>query len=843
MNKTIQTKLVFSIVFLLVSCVLRAQIPEGGTMLNATTGSTYVKIGNCTLTQVSVTDQPFIKAIRCATGSNINNFWDAQIQFPSVGGIATDDVILVTFWARTISSIQESGEGAATVIIEHKTTYEKQISHKLLIGSEWKQYYASVKSKTTWSTADVRYALFTGYSSQTIEIAEVKFLNYKNAISIDDLPVTEITYPGQAADAAWRTTAQERIEQIRKGVVNIVVRDEQGELVKDANVSIEMKKHKFGFGTAIPASVFINNSVFRNKVYELFNEVVFENDLKWPQFNPYSTLNIRKSLDSLDAHGIAVRGHNVIWPSWKFTPSSLKSLESDPVALRAAIDKHIDEVTKFTSGRLIDWDVINEPYSEHDIMDILGKEVMADWFKRVRNNDRTVKLYLNDYSIISGGGGNIDKQDSYYNLVKYIEEQGGEVNGIGMQGHFGSELTSIPKVYSILDRFAELGKDIKITEHDINVTQRQVQAEYTRDFLTICFSHERVKSFLFWGFWANSHWLPEGALFDSNWNIRPHGEAYKDLVFNQWWTKTTESVTDSLGKVSFDGFLGTYQYTIKSGDKVHTGTFKIDNSKQSGKENKLVLSFDSNLPDNVEITAEKPACLCEGESITLKTSNIEGVNIEWFRNDTLLTEQSAALTTAEAGIYSVKISKGDIVITSPPFELKVNPIPEVEIKVTGDPEFCSGGKVTLEANVSNNASYQWLNGTTRIQGSVPSVDISTTGSYILEATANGCKAKSERVGVRVYSPNDPLCTTGIEDNQLQFKVYPNPFNGSFILETGLLSTEKVTAELYNALGALVKKIELDQGAGKTAIPVQNPGFYTLRVSVKNEIKVFKLVGN
>jgi hypothetical protein len=77
MNKTIQTKLVFSILFLLVSCVLPAQTPEGGTMLNATTGSTYVKI----------------------------------------------------------SSIQESGEGAATVIIEHKTTYEKQISHKLLIGN------------------------------------------------------------------------------------------------------------------------------------------------------------------------------------------------------------------------------------------------------------------------------------------------------------------------------------------------------------------------------------------------------------------------------------------------------------------------------------------------------------------------------------------------------------------------------------------------------------------------------------------------------------------------------------------------------------------------------------
>lgn len=843
MKKLFTFKLIFTLTFLFVSIILSAQVPEGGTMLNATTGNTFQKIGNCTVTQVAVADQPFTKAIQCATGPNIANFWDAQIQFPSLAGIATNDVILVTFFARTISTIQESGEGALTVIIEHKTTYDKEISHKILIGSEWKRYYASVKVKSTWNTLDVRYAVFTGYSSQAIEIAEVQFLNYKNSLSIEDLPVSEITYPGQAADAEWRTSAQERIDQIRTGTVNIEVYNENGDIVKDAEVSIEMTRHKFGFGTAIPANVFVSNTTFRNKVFELFNEVVFENDLKWPQFNPNSTANIRRSLDSLELHNIAVRGHNVIWPSWRFSPSSLKNYESNPVMLRALIDKHIDEVTKFTSGRLVDWDVINEPYSEHDIMDVLGNEVMADWFKRVRNNDREVKLYLNDYSILSGGGSDTKKQDSYYNLVKFIDEKGGHVDGIGMQGHFGSELTSIPKVYTILDRFAELGKEIKITEHDINVTQRTVQAEYTRDFLTICFSHESVKSFLFWGFWANAHWLPEGALFDSQWNIRPHGEAYKDLVFNQWWTKKTDSSTDSLGKVAFDGFLGTYKYTIKSGDKVRTGSFKIDNSKQSGKENLLILSFDIKIPDNVEITASKPACLCEGENITLKTANVEGLTYMWFRNDSLLSEQTASLTTSAAGFYSVKVSNGNTEKTSAHFELKVNPTPSVEIVANGDLSFCPDDMVKLSANVDNNASYNWLKGNVKIQGSVPTIDAIQTGSYTLTASANGCTAKSDPIEVQVYSANDPACTTGIEENQLQFKIYPNPFCGSFTLETSLVGNTHVSAELYNALGALVKRVELDQISGKTTIQVANPGFYTLRVSDGNGFKVFKLVGN
>ena len=843
MMKLFTLKLTFILTFLFVGLILSAQIPEGGTLLNATTGTTYVKIGNCTLTQVAVADQPFTKAIRCATGPNIANFWDTQIQFPSVSGIITNDVILVTFFARTIATIQESGEGALTVVIEHKTTYDKEISHKILIGSEWKQYYASVKVKSTWSTTDVRYAFFTGYSSQTIEVADVQFLNFKSTLSIDDLPVSEITYPGQAADAEWRAPAQERINQIRKGIVDIEVYDENGEIVKDAEVSIEMIKHKFGFGTAIPASVFVSNSTFRNKVFELFNEVVFENDLKWPQFNPNSTLNIRKSLDSLDAHGIAVRGHNVIWPSWKFTPTSLKLLENNPIGLRAAIDKHIDEVTKFTSGRLVDWDVINEPYTEHDIMDILGKDVMPDWFKRVRNYDRMVKLYLNDYSILSGGGSDTKKQDSYYNLVKYMEEKGAQVDGIGMQGHFGSELTSISKVYTILNRFAELGKEIKITEHDINVTQRTVQAEYTRDFMTICFSHENVKSFLFWGFWANAHWLPEAALYDSNWNIRQHGEAYKDLVFNQWWTKKTDGVTDSLGQVSFDGFLGTYKYTIKSGDKMRNGTFKIDNSKQSGKENPVILSFDSNLPDNIEITATQPACLCEGENITLKTANVDGLIYEWFRNDTLLNEQTASLTTGLAGFYSVKVSNSNIEKTSAPFEIKVNPIPNVEIVASGDLSFCPGGELNLAANVPGNASYNWMKGGTKIQGSVSSIDVNQSGSYILTASANGCNANSEPVNVQVYSASDPACTTGINESEFQIKVYPNPFNGSFTLETSLNENKPVSADLYNATGALVKTVALNQYSGKTIISLGTPGFYTLRINTGNGIKIFKIVGN
>ena len=120
-------RIAISILFLFACEVIYAQIPAGGTMLNVTTGTTYRNVGSGTLTQVTVTGQPFTKAIRYVTGTNVLNFWDTQIQFPSATGIAENDVILIAFYARTISSVEEGGEGAVNVVIEHGTTYAKEI--------------------------------------------------------------------------------------------------------------------------------------------------------------------------------------------------------------------------------------------------------------------------------------------------------------------------------------------------------------------------------------------------------------------------------------------------------------------------------------------------------------------------------------------------------------------------------------------------------------------------------------------------------------------------------------------------------------------------------------------
>lgn len=117
---------------------------------------------------------------------------------------------------------------------------------------------------------------------------------------------------------------------------------------------------------------------------------------------------------------------------------------------------------------------------------------------------------------------------------------------------------------AILDRFAALGLDISITEHDIDTQDEQLQADFTRDFLTTVFSHPSVVAILTWGFWENSHWRPNAAYYRSDWSITPAGQAWLDLVMKKWWT-TASLETGANGAARTRGFLGSYEITVTHG--------------------------------------------------------------------------------------------------------------------------------------------------------------------------------------------------------------------------------------------------------------------------------------
>ena len=129
-------------------------------------------------------------------------------------------------------------------------------------------------------------------------------------------------------------------------------------------------------------------------------------------------------------------------------------------------------------------------------MDVLGHTAMSEWFRVARQADPQVRLVINDYGILSARGRDTAHQNHYERTIRNLLEQQTPLEGIDFQSHFGDDLTPPPRLLQILDRFAQFGLPLLITEHDVNIADETLQAEYTRDFLTAVFSHPAVDGVL-----------------------------------------------------------------------------------------------------------------------------------------------------------------------------------------------------------------------------------------------------------------------------------------------------------------------------------------------------------
>jgi endo-1,4-beta-xylanase len=491
--------------------------------------------------------------------------WSRGISINSISPVAAGDLLVIRFWARS----GNSAEAATRFMIEKNgQDYNKLVSFPVSVAGQWQKFERVCRGQN-YESGGLNAVFYLGYDPQVIDITGLSVLNYGQNVAAEDLGIVTDTYAGREADASWRAAAAARIEQHRKANLAVDVRDSAGRPVSGAKVRIQMQRHAFGFGSAVAAEMLTGTSAdavrYREIVSSLYNKVVFENDLKWTEWaweNVSTRPRTFQALDWLLQRGISVRGHCLVWPGWDNMPPDVRHLTD--AALRTRIRDHILGAAGHPQLReLSEWDVINEPYSNHDVMDRLGKEEMGAWFEQAHQANPIAGLYINDYNILAAEGADLRHQDHYYRTVDYLKNTlGAPIHGIGMQSHFSGQLTAPERVLEILERFSQLGLALQITEFDINIDNEQLQADYLRDFMTVVFSHPAVNAVVMWGFWEGRHWLPKGALYRRDWTPKPHGLIWEDLVFNEWWT-VEELSTGAEGRVNLRGFKGDYRVTVE----------------------------------------------------------------------------------------------------------------------------------------------------------------------------------------------------------------------------------------------------------------------------------------
>jgi GH35 family endo-1,4-beta-xylanase len=517
----------------------------------------------------------FEKALRLTTRKAAENPWGFQTHAKCTAAVKKGEVMLAVFWARAAGA---SEEAESTFVFElARAPYTKSVSFRFECGKAWSKFYVPFVAAMDYGEDEIALHFQAGAAKQSLEIGGFRVIGFGQGVALGQLPYTPISYKGRAADAAWRAEAAASIEKERKAQLLIVVHSISGKVLPWAEVRVRQQRHAYGFGSAVAASPLLDEGadadMYRSVVMGSFNRVTIENDLKWPEFDR----NRQRALDTVkwlrDA-GIAVRGHNLLWPNWKYLPKDLQTLQDKPDVLRKRILDHVRDEVGALKGQCVEWDVVNEPVTNTDVQHVLGDGILAEVFKAARETDPQARLFINDYSILSHGGTDVEHQDAYFRTIRALLDAKVPVQGIGMQGHFNEQLTSPVRIWEILNRFGALGLPIEITEHDINAWDEEVMADYTRDFMTAVFAHSATSGIITWGFWEKRHWIPNAAQWTESWQLRGHGKVWYDLVFKKWWTSVnTETGRNGVAKVR--GFLGDYTIEVRSGSKTKTVKAKL----------------------------------------------------------------------------------------------------------------------------------------------------------------------------------------------------------------------------------------------------------------------------
>jgi endo-1,4-beta-xylanase len=560
---------------------LRAKLPEDARMINMPGVANWTVNGNPETSIVSAAEISGGKAVSVVVDKRRDNPWDIGVAMPVTEAISAGDTVFLAVQVRASAADNEAQSGviASSKIEQNGGAYTIVADTAAQVGDKWTMLYSLGVATQDYPRGAAHITVHLAAARQTIEIGNAYAFNLGQNVDKASLPKMTITYPGREANAAWRTPAKQRIEAIRKGDIAIRVLDAKGAAIPSAKVHVEMQRHAFHFGSFVGHDITkddADGAKLRETFPLMFNTAtspIYWADWGWQ--NPKMREGYIASMKYLADNKIPWRGHTIMYPGENFVPTKFKALADDPAAYKKAVLDHVREVTAVSAPyKPFTFDVINEPRDDQYTIKRIGIDGVVEAFKIAQKAVPDAHLFVNDYGIISGGGRNERNINFYHEFLDKIKAAGAPVSGIGMQGHFGAMLTDPARVYEVFEDFSRHGVPLQITEFDIDTSDEETQADYTRDLLTIAFSHPRMEAFVVWGWWEGDHWRPNGAMLRRDWSPKPNYHAWRKLVFSDWWTNSNLT-SDGAGAAKLRGFLGDYRATVTANGQTKVVEFSL----------------------------------------------------------------------------------------------------------------------------------------------------------------------------------------------------------------------------------------------------------------------------
>ena len=283
------------------------------------------------------------------------------------------------------------------------------------------------------------------------------------------------------------------------------------------------------FGTAVSAGK-LGDSTYVNILNREFTMVTPENEMKWDATEPsrgqFNYSGGDRILNQAVSTGKRVRGHALLW--YQQEPGWAQGMEGSD--LRQAMMNHVTQVATHYKGKLYAWDVVNEAFADdgsggrrNSNLQRTGNDWIEAAFRAARAADPGAKLCYNDYNT----DGVNAKSTGVYNMVKDFKSRGVPIDCVGFQSHLSG---NPPGDYQAnLQRFADLGVEVQITELDIaGSNQANAYGAVTR----ACVAVSRCAGITTWGIRDTDSWRSgeNPLLFDGNGNKKPAYNAVLDAL-------------------------------------------------------------------------------------------------------------------------------------------------------------------------------------------------------------------------------------------------------------------------------------------------------------------------
>lgn len=669
---------------------------------------------------IDVDDNPnFTKAVRCESLVKQPNYsYEQQIGAQNKVTCNLNDVLILTFWAKTIITGHESGKADVNCCFEQNTDpWTKSLSTNANPGSDWTFYRFVFKMSTAQDEGTAQFGLRFLSHFMTFDIADLKLINYGKGFDTSQISLAGegvsgdsatgkyqpqfYDYYGREEGALWREEAYKRIEKYRVRDINVNVTDEDGKPVKDANVTADMTRSEFHWGSLYqPAfsmqqgqigliydDLFLKNfNTGTINAIGAFSYVANDNNAQEVQLPLTAQLFRENDIDA--------RYHNLIWDGVGFWENRLKFYGKtvDEVTEEDLINWYCDYVsqTLYQYGDLFyEMDIVNEPLAYEEWYKKFGVGWMVKVMKIVEDIcddiNPDIKFIVND-----GVNGEVDNWGKAIGLKERINEyvdNGARIDGVGFEDHF----TSLPYpqlLYNQAEYVADGLETMSITEYDYcprqwNEEAEAVDKDFFKDILIMAYSQPKCRSFVMWGFSDHWHWYGNAPLYDDMFLPKKVNlKTWTDFTRKEWWTNTGGS-TDESGALKMRGHRGNYKITVEANGKKAETTLVVsadgENSVNAvvGKDGITLISSEQVPPKKTRVNyimedREREVelknlwrKLYENKVISVTTS--DGRDVSFLKNDedSHYTLKKATEVTAQ---ISEPIENGYVSVTVPQSE-------------------------------------------------------------------------------------------------------------------------------------------------------------------------------